>query len=61
MKLKAAASESDYSEQQVFKVDWLKTCLFKACMEQERFKRPDLNDEAARRIVTHVTNMRLNP
>ena len=58
-KLNAPPSETDYSEPP--KVDWLKTLLFKGCLEQQRFKRPDLNDEADRQIVTHITNMRLNP
>jgi len=30
-------------------------------MEKERFKRPDLTDDMEKKIITYITNMRLNP
>lgn len=61
-KLKAPISESDYSQRDDhLRVDWLKTTLFRVCMEKERFKRPDLTDDMEKKIITYITNMRLNP
>lgn len=54
-------SDSDYPTRDELKVDWLKTNLFRACMERERFKRPDLADDMEKKIITYITNMRLNP
>lgn len=30
-------------------------------MARERFKRPDLTDDSEKKIITYITNMRLNP
>jgi hypothetical protein len=60
-KLKAPMSDSDYPARDGAKKDWLKTELFRSCMARERFKRPDLTDDAEKKIITYITNLRLNP